>query len=114
MFGTVMSHSDVEYAVAAFYRKRHAWPASIEELRTFVSESDGYLILTDPGNYSFRDMGDHVVVRLESRNHNLSFTVHTNQVLSSSVIRQTVLPILGVRPPVEASKPVEPVGTNRP
>jgi hypothetical protein len=55
---------DLTYTVAAFRRKQDRWPKDYEELRGFVQQSNGYLVL---GAYSRVDLTNLPADRLELR-----------------------------------------------
>jgi hypothetical protein len=55
---------DLSYTVAAFRRRQDRWPKDYEELRGFVQQSDGYLVL---GGYSSVALTNLPADRLEIR-----------------------------------------------
>jgi hypothetical protein len=64
MAQSVSVAQDLTYTVAAFRRRRDRWPKDYEELRGFVQQSDGYLVL---GTYSSVELTNLPADRLEIR-----------------------------------------------
>ncbi|MFT4690085.1 MAG: hypothetical protein ACJASX_001632 [Limisphaerales bacterium] len=100
----MMSHSDFEYVILAYYRRHGAWPSAMSQLRTFVVGSDGYLILPETSDHSFSDMGDHLVVQSTTGTNRMKFTVRSPQALTRKRERSPFGSLFGGGPASEATE----------
>lgn len=103
LVGRVMSHSDLEYAIAAYYRRHGEWPSSISQLRAFVDGSNGYLILSDTSDYSFTELGEQLLVQSASSTNGLRFTLKPARALTGERERSPFYSLFGIGHPAETA-----------
>lgn len=64
MAQSVSAAQDLAYTAAAFRRRQDRWPKDYEELRGFVQQSDGYLVLWAHRSVELTNLaGDRLLIR---------------------------------------------------
>lgn len=98
-----MARSGLVHSIAAFHRTRHRFPETPAELRTFVFESNGLLVIRDTREWVFSLKGDHLVLSLVDQQDSLSYLVSS----SGEVFRSGSHSFTDTVRALEATNPVE-------